>query len=121
MASTSMTLDDMRNFVYDSVDTHANDLPTSVLDRYIIDGAERVESFSDAYSFRQVDYTITTTAGVQSYDVRSDSRVQGVTFPLRSITDARGDNCSLKPDDHRTMRARYAVSSIPQGKPTVLT
>lgn len=121
MASTFLNLGDMRNFVYDSLDTDSTDLPTSVLDRFIIDGSERVESFSDAYSFRQVDYSITTQAGVQAYDVRSDARVPGIVFPLRRIVDARGDNWSLSPDDHRTVRARYSANTSNTGKPTTLT
>lgn len=122
MASTSMTLADMRTFVYDTLDTDSTDLPTDLLDRFFIDGNQRVEATSDSWEFRQVDYTFTTTAGTQAYNVRDAAAlVSGVEQPLRSISDARGPLWSIRPEDHRVMRARTRATATFTGQPTTMT
>lgn len=116
-----MTLQDMRDFVRDALDTDSTDLGDDLLDRYILDGSNRVESYSDHWSFRAVDYTFTTIAGTQAYDIRSDGRVVGITLPLLDVVDVRSPNWSLKPRDHQKMRKTLRSSTPSTANPTAFT
>jgi hypothetical protein len=112
-----MSLQDMRDFVRSALDTDIIDLPDGLLDRYIVDGSNRVEAFSDRWTFRQVDYSFTTVAGAQSYDIRSDARVTGITQPIVTITDVRAPNWSLKPADHSRLRSQWRASTSSRATP----
>lgn len=107
-----MTLQDMRDFVRSALDTDAVDLPNALLDRYIIDGSNRVNSHSNEWTFRAVDYTFVTQAGKQAYDIRSSARVSGITYPIIDIEDVRGSNWSLTPKDHAETRKKYRASTL---------
>lgn len=112
MASISMTLQDMRDFVRNALDTDSTDLPDSLLDRYIADGSNRVDEHSSRWSFRAIDYSFATVANQQAYDIRSAARVSGITYPIIDIVDVRGPNWSLSPKDHAASRARWRRTSL---------
>lgn len=116
MASQSQSLQDLRDFVRLAIDTDETDLPNGILDRFLIDGANRVENFSDSWSFRAVTYTFNTEVGVQSYDVTTNL-VAGIDAPLRRITDLQGPNLILKPHPHAKMRKAYVGTVANQGTP----
>lgn len=102
----------MRSFVRDTVDTDATDLPDTLLDTFLIDGASRVDSASDSWRFREVDYTISTTAAQQAYVVRgSGTLATGITYPLARITDVRGPRWSARPCSHRDRRERNSATT----------
>lgn len=118
MASNAMTLQDMRDFVRDALETDSTDLPDSILDRYIIDGSNRVDGFTTDWQFRAVDYTFDVSANTQSYNVKGATLASGITKPLARIIDLRGPNWSLAPKDHAHMRSRYRLSSTTTGTPS---
>lgn len=116
-----MSLQDMRDFVRTALDTDTTDLPDTLLDRYIIDGSNRVEQFSDEWIFRAVDYTFATVANQQAYDIRSSARVSGITQPVANVLDVRGPNWSLMPKDHQRQRREWRATSTNKSTPSEFT
>lgn len=116
-----MSLQEIRDFVRGSLDVDDEELPDLILDVHISDGFDRAIGASRTWNFYAVENTITTTAGVQSYDVAGSALTAGVTTPMASITDVRGDNGSLSPADHRATRAAYRRTSPGSSRPRVWT
>lgn len=113
-----MTLQDMRDFVRAALDTDTTDLPDALLDRYILDGSNRIDSHSNEWSFRAVDYTFNTVNGTQAYLIRGASLVSGVTLPVVNVTDVRAPNWSLRPGDHQKLRRDWRATSTNKSNPT---
>lgn len=108
----AMTLTNMEDYVYDVVDTDSTDLPTALVDQFIIDGCNRIEQFSDSWKFREVDYSISTVAGTQSYTISgSGTLTSGITYPIARVVDVRGPTFSMKPVSHRADRSAYMAST----------
>jgi hypothetical protein len=117
MASATMSLQDMRDFVRDTVDTDDIDLPNALVDTYIIDGADRADAASDSWQFREVSYTFDLVANQQAYVFRgSETLATGITEPLVRVIDVRGPNWSCKPVSHRLARERVSQDSIVTGE-----
>lgn len=112
MPSMAMTLTDMETYVWDVVDTDSSDLPQTLVDQFIIDGANRVEQFSDSWKFREVDYSFSTVASTQSYTISgTGTLVAGVTYPIARVVDVRGPTFSMKPVSHRADRSAYMATT----------
>lgn len=122
MASIAMNLTDIRAFVRDHLDVDDEELPNSLLDRFIIDGADRIERASVAlggrWSFRQVTYAFNSASTQQAYSLDTTSGLGGAgIIPLALVEDVRGPTYSLTPSDHRAQRARYSTSAASTGTP----
>ena len=113
MAVTSlMSLAEMRAFVRTHLDVDSEELSDDLVDRFIQDASNRIESYSKTWAFRQVEYTITTVDGVQPYTVFADTgNVAGISLPLTDVVEIRGQDWSLKPADHRRMRRVYTQAT----------
>lgn len=112
-----MSLADMRTFVRDHLESDVEELPNSLLDRFLYDGSNRIENFTRKWSFRAVEYTLPVVSGQQTYDLDTVASLISPA-PLAFITDVRGENWTLKPQDHRAMRAVRPASITSQGTPT---
>lgn len=114
-----MSLQEIRDFVRGSLDVDAEELSDLILDVHISDGFDRAIGASRTWNFYAVENTITTTPGVQSYNVAGDtgSLTTGITAPLASITDVRGDTWSLTPVDHRATRAAMRKTAPASSRP----
>lgn len=119
--SLAMTLQDIRDFVRDHLDVDDEELPNSLLDRFIYDGANRIERSAIAlggrWAFREVEYTLPVLADTQSYDLDTHTSLDDPAT-LAYVEEVRGQNWTLQPEDHRAMRARYRVSSTATGTPS---
>lgn len=111
-----MTLAEMRTFVRSALDTDSTDLPDALLDRYLIDGSDRVESFSNSWTFREVDYSLSVVSGTQTYKLRAPTRNAGFTANVARITDIRGTTISLEPRAH-DMARNWFTSTVTSGTP----
>lgn len=116
-----MTLQNMRDFVRDTLDTDSTDLPDSILDRFIIDGSNRVDAYSTEWRFRAVDYTFSTVIGTQTYQITGTPLVSGVTYPIINVVDVRGSNWSLQPRDHQKQRSEWRASTTNRSTPSEYT
>ena len=110
----AMTLQEIRDFVRSHLDVDIEELPNALLDRFIQDGASRIERSAVAlggrWSFREVEYTLTVAANTQDYDL--DAHADLITpAALAYIDEVRGSNWTLAPRDHRTIRAQYRAST----------
>lgn len=127
MATTiAMDLTEMRTFVRNHLDVDSTELPDSLLDRFIIDGADRIERASVAlggrWSFREVTYGFTVAGGTASYDLDTYAGLNGGALaPLAFLDEVRGPTWSLLPEDHRAMRARNSRTSPATGTPRWFT
>lgn len=113
-----MTLQEIRDFVRASLDTDEEDLPDSLLDSFISDGWERAIGASRTWNFYAVEYTITTVASQQAYNVSGADADLDVPSRLESITDVRGDTWQLIPLDHARARQMYRRTSPSSSRPT---
>lgn len=116
MATMSPT--EIRQYVYDHLDVESSEVPTSVLDVFMQDGYNRIVGyFDDSPTWLHVEYTFTTIAGQQAYDLDSTGGLTSPT-PLQTIADVRGPTWSLKPKPHRQMREQWqqatAMTATPQ-------
>lgn len=126
MATIAMDLSEIRAFVRDHLDVDDVELPDSLLDRFIIDGSDRIERASVAlggrWSFREVTYSFTVVAGTQAYDLDTYAGLDGGNeAPLAYLDEVRGPTWSLLPADHRAMRARDSATSPATGTPRWFT
>ncbi len=121
MATIAMTLQDVRDFVRSALDTDTTDLPDALLDRYILDGSNRVDSHSNEWAFRAVDYTIATVIGTQSYRIKGTPLAAGVTYPINKVVDVRGPNWSLMPKDHQRQRREWRATTTNKSTPSEWT
>lgn len=106
----TMSRKDMRDFVREHVDSDEEELPNSLLDRFLQDASTRIDNYSRTWSFRAVEYDLEVVSGTQSYDLDSEPSLI-VPGPLRDIVDVRGPSSTLRPTDHRAERARRSPSS----------
>lgn len=117
MSSLSPT--EIRQYVYSHLDVEADEVPSSVLDIFMADGYNRIVGyFDDSPTWLHVEYTFTTTAGQQSYDLDSYAGLTSPT-PLQTLADVRGPNWQLKPKPHRQMRDQWQQNAQQQGTPYV--
>lgn len=115
----SLDLQALRNFVLVSLDTDVDEIPNTLLDIYISEGFDRIVQASTTWSFYAVENTLTTSAGVQSYNFGTDDATRNAAFPyaLLSITDVRGENNSLRPVAHQPTRAAFRQTSPQSSRP----
>lgn len=112
-----MALADIQTFVRDALDVDTTDLTDSVLNLFIQDGFDKVIGyFDESPTFYQVEYSFQSTPGKQDYTFDTDLPTSPT--PLQSIDDIRGDTWSLRPADHRQIRAVYRQSAPQQTRPT---
>lgn len=128
MASIAMDLAEIRDFVRNHLDVDSEELPSAILDRFIIDASDRIERASVAlgghWTFRQVTYPFNVVNGTQSYDMDVYTGLAGTgegQTPLAFLEEVRGSNWSLLPEDHRAMRARYTLTNPSSGTPRWFT
>lgn len=115
MSSLSPT--EIRQYVYDHLDIESDEVPTSVLNMFMADGYNRIIGyFDDSPTWLHVDYSFTSTASTQAYDLDSYA---GLTSPtaLQTIADVRGPTWQLKPRSHRQLRTEWSASSVNVGTP----
>lgn len=105
-----LSVQDIRDFVRNSLDTDITELPNALLDSYIYDASQRIDNFSRTWAFRAVDYSFTTTVNVSSYSLDTYAGLAGGAAPLQDVVDVRGPNFSLLPRDHRKMRESFRAS-----------
>jgi hypothetical protein len=119
-----MTLPDLRGFVRDHLDLDPTELPDSLLDRFIADGFNRIDNYSRVWTFRAVEYTLSTVAGAQAYNVANRAtppRVDSIAKPLQQVVDVRGPRFGLVPRDHRQMRSAFRTTNAQQSEPRYFT
>lgn len=106
----ALSLQNIRDFVRDHMDTDEEELPNSLLDRFIQDGSDRIDNYSRTWGFRAVEYTLPVVSGTQSYDLDSEATLIAPA-PLRDIVDLRGPSFTLTPSDHRLERERASTTA----------
>jgi hypothetical protein len=116
----ALSLADIRSFVRAHLDSDEDELPNSLVDRFIYNGSNRLEQYSRTWTFRAVEYTFTTIADTRTYDLDTTS---GLTAPapLSDVVALQGPSFELKPADHRAMRVRYPSNADSSGNPTWFT
>lgn len=116
----SMSLAEMRSFIRESLDSDDEELPNSLLDRFIVNGSAKIEGFSRTWSFRAVEYTFTTIANQREYNLDTYA---GLTAPrpVADITAIQGPSYELRPADHRKMRQMFPANSDSAGSPSWFT
>jgi hypothetical protein len=112
-----MDLADMRAFIREHMDSDEEELPNSLLDRFIANGSSKVDAYSRTWDFRAVEYVFTTVADQREYDLDTTT---GLTSPavLLDVLAIQGDSFELKPADHRKMRVLFPPNSDSSGNPT---
>jgi len=106
-----MNLQQIRDFVRLTLDVDDEELPDTILNIFIQEGANKCQRASQAYSFYGVEYNLLTIANQQAYVVfNPTSNASGITRPLRSIESVRSTNFALRPVSHVAAR-RYFRSS----------
>lgn len=113
----AMTLAQMRTFVRSALDTDSTDVPDDLLDRWLIEGSDRIESFSDTWTFREVDEDFSVVAGTQSYKIRNPSRNAGISADIHRIEDLWGPFGALEPRNHQRIRAQYLSTTTATSTP----
>jgi hypothetical protein len=116
----SMSLQDMRDFVREHLDSDDEELPDSLVDRFIYNGSNKVETYSRTWDFRAVEYAFTTTTDTREYDLDSHADLTDPA-PLADVVAIQGDSYELKPQDHRKMRLTYPPNSDSAGSPLHFT
>lgn len=115
--SLAMSLADIQAFVRDALDVDTTDLTDAVLNVFIQDGFDKIIGYFDGSPvFYQVEYPFTSNPAQQSYSLDTD--LPTTPTPLQSVTDVRGETWSLRPADHRQIRAVYRESSPQSSRPT---
>lgn len=114
----ALSLGEIQDFVRTSLDTDATELPDSVLNVYIREGAYRAAHASNQWQFYGVEYTITTIANDQSYQVTGSNLYPGIDAQLAAIVDVRGPTWQLVPVAHQAIRDTYRQTAVPTGNPT---
>lgn len=116
----AMSLAEMRAFIREHLDSDEEELPDSLVDRFLSDGSSRVEDRIRRPSYRQVEYTLTTVAEQRDYDLDSETSLISPA-PLESIDAVQGPSFELHPADQRKMRLRFPSNSDTSGDPTWFT
>lgn len=117
----AMSVAEMRSFVRSALDTDVTDLPNDLLDRYLIDGGNRIDAFTDSWTFREVQYTFATVADTQTYKLRNPDRNSAFDYDIARIIDVRGPTWSLESRPHQAARDWFSASSTTTGQPRWFT
>jgi hypothetical protein len=108
------SLTQIQDFVRAHADVDTEDLPPSVLARFIEDGFNRVFNEIRANDWYEEDLSLQSVVGTQSYTLRP---LSGSTN-LRQVASVRGDKWLLEPAQHRTQRDLYRLNSANPQEPT---
>lgn len=106
----SMSLAEIRSFIREHLDSDDEELPNSLIDRFIYNGSNKLEQNSRTWDFRAVEYSFSATTDQRDYDLDSYS---GLTSPapLADVVAIQGESYELKPADHRKMRVLYTPNA----------
>ncbi len=106
----AMDLADIRSFIREHMDSDEEELPNSLLDRFIANASSKVDSYSRTWDFRAVEYSFTTVVGQRTYDLDTTSGMTNPA-PLADVVAIQGPTFELRPADHRAMRLRFPANS----------
>jgi hypothetical protein len=116
----SMSLADMRAFVLEHLESDEEELPNSLLDRFIANAASKIEAYSRTWDFRAVEYTFESVVDQREYDLDTFTGLADPT-PLQDVVAVQGPSYELRPADHRKMRLTFPSNSDSSGDPIWFT
>jgi hypothetical protein len=107
----AMTLQNLRDFVRSFLDLDTTDLPDSLLDVFLLEGADRISRGGLRWNFYQASYTLVTTPSDPTYTYAE------IGSALDSVDSLVGNNRLLQRRSHEELEEQFAFSSA-TGAPT---
>lgn len=99
-----MTVQDLRDFVRNFLDTDAIDLPDPLLDVFRREATTRVLRASQKWRFLQTEQTLTTVVNQASYDLGLLSK------PMERVTGVQGSTYALQERPHEMARGYWGLA-----------
>jgi hypothetical protein len=106
-----MTVQNLRDYVRNHLESDTSELPDSLLDIYRAEATDRIIQSSERWSFYETDWSFSTTSGTQAYSLASGGIVQGASSnQIDSINSISAPTLRLQPQPHELMLAQFPNS-----------
>lgn len=95
------TLADFRSYIREHLDLDSSDLPDTLVDEFIRDGAILVQYHRTQWPWHETQWTLPVVAGTQTYDLQADAVHSGsfLVSELRQVRDPDGNKLTLAEHD----------------------
>lgn len=112
------TLSEMRNIIRLTLDLDETDLPDSLVDEWVRDGADRCQSHRQTWPFYEDTFTFSTVADQATYTLAAIAAADGEGDTIAEIRQLSGQNDDLKWQDVSDRDRLVPLSSSSTGTPT---
>lgn len=116
----TITVQDIRNFVWNYLDLSIEDVPTSLIDAWIADGDRRIARRTKKLPYFEATTTFNTVAGTAAYTVPNVT-VGSLSVALKDITQLEGPHGPLPMMDASEAEAQFFTLSPTNSWPRAFT